>query len=155
MGKCSLEELPRQGYYILLFELLGEISVSYAGRNVVLEPGVYAYIGSALRSLRNRVGRHVHSGAARIHWHIDRVTTAKAFKPLAVAACDSTMRGLEECIAGHLWTLGLRGPRGFGSSDTKSPTHLYRLPDDLADSLGYVTGALASCCRVEPVVVYC
>ncbi len=139
----------------MVFRLSGGLHVSYAGRETVLEPGVYAYVGSALRGLRSRVSRHVNKAASRVHWHIDRVTTSSLYIPLAVAFCCTTERGLEECIAWGLWNRGFRGPRGFGSTDTRSPTHLYRLLEDPYASIDVVVGVLSDCCGLEPEVLYC
>ncbi|MEB3788204.1 MAG: DUF123 domain-containing protein [Desulfurococcales archaeon] len=154
-GGCRVDALPNRGYYVLVFSLSGRLHVTYAGRETVLEPGVYAYVGSALRGLRSRVSRHVNKTASRIRWHIDRVTTSSVYTPLAVAFCCSIERGLEECIAWGLWNRGFRGPRGFGSTDTRSPTHLFRLLEDPYDSIDVVVDVLSGCCDMGARVLYC
>lgn len=90
-----------------------------------LEPGYYAYVGSALGpgGLRTRLGRHLH-GAGRVHWHIDNLRAHAA----PVEAWYSYGPWRRE----HQWSAALRSRSdaaiplpGFGASDCRCDSHLF------------------------------
>lgn len=90
-----------------------------------MQPGFYAYVGSALGpgGLKARVNRHLQP-AARLHWHIDYLRQQTEWA--AVWYAYGSVR--QECAWAAAFS-SLRGStiplRGFGSSDCGCPAHLY------------------------------
>ncbi len=88
--------------------------------------GFYVYIGSAKVGLRGRIARHRRRNKRR-HWHIDYLL--QHARPVAVAAfCwqpDAECRLARGASANGI---GKAVVQGFGSSDCRCPTHLFRLP---------------------------
>lgn len=129
MGRtASAPGLPpaAPGAYILWIRLDAALTLDiprFAGR--ILEPGLYAYCGSAHGpgGLRARVAHHLDPGRAR-HWHVDRLTAAGT-----VQHVECRLGGCECDLAAALLARGARVPiRGFGSSDCRRcPSHLLRL----------------------------
>lgn len=75
--------------------------------------------------------RHL-SRSKKKYWHIDYLTTANSFKPLALVYIE-TLKDLEEIIAWKLTGVGIfhiAFPR-FGSMDKRSPTHLFKCNSSL------------------------
>jgi Uri superfamily endonuclease len=107
-----------------------------AGRTLVvgslgemeLQPGRYAYVGSAMGpgGLRARIGHH-RERSPRPHWHVDYLR--RDCRPVAVRVAPGTER------REHRWADTLaQHPEsvvpleGFGSSDCRCVTHLYHFP---------------------------
>ena len=92
---------------------------------LVMQPGFYAYVGSALGpgGLKARVNRHLQP-AARLHWHIDYLRQQTEWATVWYAY--GSVR--QECAWAAAFS-SLRGStiplRGFGSSDCGCPAHLY------------------------------
>ena len=75
--------------------------------------------------LRARLGRHW-DGGERLHWHVDYLR--RAAQPAAAAWVPG--RSVVECRWAHrLASVGdlEPGPAGFGASDCRCPTHLFRV----------------------------
>ncbi|MDN5358738.1 MAG: hypothetical protein PWP76_581 [Candidatus Diapherotrites archaeon] len=127
---CSIgSELPKEkGTYILLLELDGSISVrtKYGRRN--LEPGIYAYVGSAFGpgGLRARIERHWRK-EKRKHWHIDDVTTSDHCKQIGAFVFPGEQ--IEGELAEMLGRVFKPVP-GFGASDSREDTHLFQIQRD-------------------------
>ena len=132
--------LPRvPGAYVLLIALDAPLRLAISTLPAVtLEPGRYAYCGSARGpgGIAARVGRHVRRGKA-VRWHVDRLTEAGR-----VVALHLRPEGDECALFQGLRALpGTRVPvPGFGSSDCRRcPTHLLALPATLdLSALGQV-----------------
>ncbi len=116
------------GVYLLVLEL----AAPWCGRvgrlgAVHLPAGWYVYVGSARRSLRARVRRHLRRCKPR-RWHVDWLTTAPSvYARSALLVTDGTA----ECaLARRVAALpGAAAPvPGFGASDCRSgcPAHLFR-----------------------------
>jgi Uri superfamily endonuclease len=122
--------LSGKGSYILWFKNKKEIAFT-AGKlgTYTLQPGIYAYCGSALGSggLKARIGRHLRKDK-KIHWHIDYLT---AVLPVAAVWYVQSEKRYE-----HLLTALLLQRKGsgvpishFGNSDcTECESHLVYLP---------------------------
>ncbi len=116
---------------LALVVLAGLIHASWnIGRlgDLVVQPGCYVYVGSAMGSggLAARVGRHVRTDHCT-HWHIDYLRRAARVDAIVYAAGED-----RECA----WAdVALRAPgaviplRGFGSSDCGCPAHLVYTPE--------------------------
>ena len=117
------------GTYVVAYALRRRLRLT-VGRLGRFEfgPGVYLYVGSARGpgGLRARLGHHWRS-AARPHWHVDYLRHAARPIGAALRVSDDPL----ECRwAGRLAAApGLEpGPAGFGASDCRCPTHLFRIP---------------------------
>lgn len=114
----------RKGTYVLFLRFLEdrETEVGSLGRIRFLK-GDYCYVGSAMGGLDQRVGRHL-SKEKNIRWHIDHLTSI----------CDEIFayeieddRDLECSTADLMYTVGnVPAVKGFGCSDCKCATHLFR-----------------------------
>ncbi len=119
-----------KGTYLLVLKLEYGVSIKDRWR---LEPGLYAYVGSAMNDLVARVSRHLRKEKKK-HWHIDHLL--EHAKILSVIMIPSELR-LEESLSLAL-SERFDGPVGFGSSDLKVKTNLYRV--DQIDELFKVIG---------------
>ena len=122
------------GAYVLLVHLPRPVKVHY-GRSGDLElgPGDYLYCGSAQAGLLPRLARHMRPDK-RKHWHVDSLT-CEGQVPGAL-----TFEGSKdtECILAEIISQvpGVHPVgRGFGSSDCRCPTHLFRVSGDVPLSL--------------------
>ena len=114
-----------RGTYALLVQVPYELTLSVGELGTLsFKPGYYAYIGSALGGLEQRVGRHLRE-EKKIYWHIDHLLIHARAVDVVVARSEE----LKECaVAGEL-AKNLPGTRGFGSSDCKCDSHLFYSPD--------------------------
>jgi len=104
------------GAYVLVVDLAEPLDFSVAGgRTVRLEPGRYAYCGSARGpgGLAARLNRHLRA-AKPVHWHVDHLTAAGQ-----IAGVGFRVNGRECDLFEEITRLpGVRIPvRGLGSSD--------------------------------------
>ena len=122
----GLPSLP--GRYVLLLTVPSTRGlITKQGRCFVLDPGVYAYVGSASGpgGLRARLGRHL-TKTKRRHWHVDYLLTVAS--PLGAICLPPS---LGECQLANL-VASLPGSLpilGFGCSDCHCRAHLYRLEE--------------------------
>lgn len=112
------------GAYMLVLEnpVSFKTSVGKLGE-VDFKKGFYVYAGSARKNLKARLDRH---GRLRktIHWHIDHIVPArmKILKTFPIRRKDD----MEENIAGDLLRICDGFVNGFGSTDSRQPSHLFR-----------------------------
>lgn len=110
-----------KGAYLLVLKLEYGVSIKDRWR---LEPGLYVYVGSAMNDLVARVSRHLWKEKKK-HWHIDHLL--EHARILSVIMIPSELR-LEESLSLAL-SKRFDGPAGFGSSDLKVKTNLYRVDE--------------------------
>ncbi len=130
------------GLYVVLLDLLAPVRITRP-RRALLEPGRYAYVGSARRGLEARVAHHLER-RKKGHWHIVQLTTAR--RVAVIGAVRLTSTALAECALNmEVGTLvgGTTPVRGFGAADCSSgcPAHLWccgRSPE-----LGWLAETLA------------
>jgi len=95
--------------------------------NVSFPAGEYCYIGSAMRGLDQRLGRHF-SKEKTIHWHIDRLTVTadhmEAYESYPEPILECQLVGMVETAAGEPVL------NGFGCSDCDCRTHLFKMNED-------------------------
>lgn len=118
--------LDGPGTYVLVLRSTSRRSVEIGRLGVLhLEPGYYAYVGSALGpgGLRARLGRHVR-GPGRVHWHIDYLRAL--VDPVEAWYCGGPKR------REHRWSGALQASfravvplSGFGASDCRCDSHLF------------------------------
>jgi len=116
-----------KGIYVLLISISKGISVNVGALGTVtFEKGLYAYVGSAQSGLEKRVERHL-GRAKRKFWHIDYLLDSVGVKVLKVFWAEALK--LEECqISRKIAERGIP-IRGFGSSDCRCESHLFKLRD--------------------------
>ncbi len=101
--------------------------------------GVHAYAGSAANGIVARVSRHLRR-EKKVRWHIDYLLEHSRITCAHVIESD-TPRFLECRIAGHL--SGFNVPvSGFGCSDCRCASHLFRM-QDTRDAAGGIARTLA------------
>jgi len=127
LSGISDDALPvAPGSYVVVLETgkARRIRIGALGR-LALEPGFYAYVGSAFGpgGLAARLGHHLRRGRSP-HWHIDYLRRH-------AAVCEIWLA--EGARAEHAWAGALtRVPSaempclGFGATDCRCPTHLFR-----------------------------
>ncbi len=124
------------GAYILIVDLDRPLRMeSPSMKGAVLEPGTYAYCGSAHGpgGIGARVRRHLRRDK-KPHWHIDRLTGAGKITQVHAVPGASECALLERilCLPGT----GVPVP-GFGSTDCRScPAHLARAENKTALAQG-------------------
>ena len=111
------------GTYCLVLQLDRETSIRVGKLGLGVFPkGYYAYVGSALNGVQQRIARHL-SAQKRRHWHIDYL--------IAYSRTIDTRRLLSrermECSLSEKIGMISQGVpmKGFGSSDCLCSTHLY------------------------------
>ena len=118
---------PSRGLYVLIGYLANNTTlvVGKLGR-LNFKQGFYLYIGSAKGpgGLRARIKRHL-SRRKKLKWHIDYLTIANHFKPIAIlytTATNITENLIVELLINNGFQVAIEG---FGSTDDrKSKTHL-------------------------------
>jgi Uri superfamily endonuclease len=94
---------------------------------LTLNPGLYAYVGSAQTNLEQRIKRHLRK-EKRFFWHIDYLLSSDAAKVVKVLYKDAGKT--EECaVANALSEKGVPVD-GFGCSDCDCRSHLFHIGAD-------------------------
>jgi Uri superfamily endonuclease len=98
-----------------------------------LEAGRYAYVGSALNGLEGRTRRHL-TGIGKKRWHIDYLMAVAEEKEALMVPSE---KDIECVLADRLRSLpGASEPiTGFGSSDCRCRSHLFRLDQRAFDAV--------------------
>lgn len=150
VGRASLPALAGTYVVALRAEHRREISVGRLG-SLLVEPGVYLYVGSAFGpgGLRARLGRHI-DGTGKPRWHVDLLRAVT--RPVAAWWSLAPDR-LEHIWAKALAELdGAAEPLpGFGSSDCGCRSHLVRLPThgrEIDETLRGGSGQAVACAAV-------
>ncbi|WP_081429278.1 MULTISPECIES: DUF123 domain-containing protein [Petrotoga] len=121
-----------KGSYILLIDIKKDFTVNLHHKEIKINKGLYAYIGSAMKNLYQRVGRHMtfKEKAYQKHWHIDGILENNENKIIFVAMLPSDKR-LEEDISKE-FAERFQFIKGFGASDLTVKSNLY-----LVDNIDY------------------
>lgn len=123
----------RKGTYVLAIILRKpfEGRVGALGQ-LRLEEGEYCYVGSAMNGLDQRIERHF-SRNKIVRWHIDILTLFGD----VVMAYESYPDSIPECdLAAMAQSCGMEpAVKGFGCSDCKCQTHLFRAVGDTLQRL--------------------
>ena len=117
-----------KGSYILLIEVKknSRIRVGSLGR-IPFKKGLYAYVGSAMNNLEARINRHLRKNK-RTHWHVDYLLKNPNVKIRQIFYRESKKK--EECeIVKKVSQCG-EPIKGFGCSDCKCKSHLFKLRTD-------------------------
>jgi len=132
-----------RGVYILFLRVLDDMKLRVGGLGEIeLEKGLYAYVGSAQNNLEKRLTRHK-SKAKRLRWHIDYFTSSD--EVIVESAYAYELPKEYECrIAGLLARISQKAVRGFGSSDCRCSSHLFRIGGVVEDVCEMVSRAFRS-----------
>jgi sugar fermentation stimulation protein A len=115
------------GVYILKIFLHGDTRIEVGSLGAVdFKKGYYAYTGSAMGGIEQRVARHLRK-SKKLHWHIDYLLVKAEVKNVFVRETD---RKSDECrAAAELEKSGGVHVAGFGSSDCRCKSHLFHFRD--------------------------
>ena len=117
------------GTYILVIELSDREAVKIGKLGTIkFKNGYYAYVGSALNGLEQRINRHLRDDK-KLFWHIDHLLdNAKANICEIYYKCSETR---EECDIAEMLAQDLPMVPNFGSSDCKCKSHLFYSKDHM------------------------
>ena len=116
-----------KGIYILVVSVSKDINVNVGALDSVkFEKGVYAYVGSAQNNLEKRIERHLRKTKQKF-WHIDYLLDDANVKVLKVFYENAGKS--EECKVANKIGERCVPTKGFGSSDCKCKSHLFKLKD--------------------------
>jgi Uri superfamily endonuclease len=114
-----------KGSYILLVSLaegstikVGSLPHSY------FPAGSYAYVGSAMGGFKPRLERHLRA-RKKGHWHIDYLLERASITGIILCQTEARV----ECAIARALSGQFEGVPGFGSSDCRCPSHLFRSAD--------------------------
>ncbi|MFP3904427.1 MAG: GIY-YIG nuclease family protein [Armatimonadota bacterium] len=125
MTSSNAETDTRAGAYILIISVPQEFTTRVGALGpLVFRAGGYAYVGSAMNGLQQRVQRHL-SDDKKKHWHIDYLLEDAA---VADVVTIPSGRRIECELARKLSQLAASVP-GFGASDCDCSSHLFYEPD--------------------------
>jgi Uri superfamily endonuclease len=116
-----------KGIYVLIICLTDNVCVTVGSLGEVdLQKGAYVYVGSAQTNLQQRVKRHLRKNK-RLFWHIDYFLNNDAAEVVKVLFMEADKKS--ECATAQ--EIGTRGVpvAGFGCSDCRCISHLFRIDD--------------------------
>ena len=110
-----------KGSYVLLIELKEDttIKVGKLGK-IFFKKGFYAYIGSALNGIEQRIQRHIRTDK-KTHWHIDYLLKHAIVRDVFYKESNNR----EECNIAHKLNEKLESVPSFGCSDCSCKSHLF------------------------------
>nr|WP_204305143.1 GIY-YIG nuclease family protein [Desulfurobacterium thermolithotrophum] len=116
-----------KGTYCLVFKIDDLKFKVRSGREFSLKSGYYIYVGSAFGSggLRKRISRHLKKEKKK-HWHLDFISTDSSFKAFEVWVIEDKK---VECFLANSISKTEKTITGFGSTDCKCPSHLFRVSE--------------------------
>ncbi len=110
-----------RGTYVLLVHAPYDLMLSVGGLgDLPLKAGYYAYVGSALGGLGQRVRQHL-AKKKNLHWHIDYLLT----RTHAVDLIRAKTQARKECEVAKELAKHFACISGFGSGDCKCDSHLF------------------------------
>ncbi len=123
-----MKKLPAslKGIYILFLRIVDDARIRVGGLGELeLKKGLYAYVGSAQNNLEKRITRH-RSREKRLRWHIDYLTADSRVR-VEGAYVYELPREYECKVAAFLARTSQKVIKGFGSSDCRCPSHLFKI----------------------------
>ena len=114
-----------KGVYVLAIWIKEDVGINVGALgHIDFVKGSYAYVGSAQSGLEKRLQRHFRK-SKRKFWHIDYLLDYESVKILE--AFHKEARRTEECKVAQKISLTSLSVDGFGSSDCKCRSHLFKL----------------------------
>ncbi|MDK2945820.1 GIY-YIG nuclease family protein [Geotoga petraea] len=115
-----------KGTYILYIKIERDFSFRTSKKLFKIKRGIYVYVGSALKNLHQRVGRHISykEGKYKKHWHIDNLLeNGEVIRVVLIP--DGKYREIE---ISKLFNSEFSPVKGFGASDIKElDSNLYKI----------------------------
>lgn len=137
-----------KGSYLLFIELSEDIIIKLSGHNCHIKNGLYSYVGSAMKNLKQRINRHIsyYEGNYKKHWHVDYLLEkGKVISTLALP----NEKKMEEELSMYLATLFQTIP-GFGATDCKKVnSNLFYLSNNLEDYFCIIRKVLEYNCNMK------
>jgi len=110
-----------KGVYLLLIELPKPTTLTIGKLGAIyFEKGCYAYVGSALNGLDQRIQRHLRTDK-KTHWHIDYILPFT--EVVEIFYKENNRR--EECSIAQNLERNFTSIPGFGCSDCSCKSHLF------------------------------
>lgn len=114
-----------KGVYVLFLRVPFSLSIPIGALGTVqFKGGHYAYVGSALGGVRQRVSRHMRKEKT-LHWHVDYLLLRSRVVDLVVAPTEKP----KECAIARRLAERFEFVRGFGCSDCRCESHLFYHPE--------------------------
>ena len=127
-----------KGSYVLLIKLPEEKTIVVRRLGSVLFPcGNYAYIGSTLGGLKQRLGHHLRT-EKKLHWHIDYLLEKAHIEE--IITCEAEER--TECTIARALGERFESVPGFGASDCRCRSHLFYSTDGMVSAVTAVVQGL-------------
>ena len=119
------------GTYCLCIQVKedSEIVIGALGK-LFFKNGLYIYVGSALNGLETRINRHIKSNKTKqpvTHWHIDYLLKTLQVELYSIFTKKSSEK-LECYVSKKIAEFGIP-VKGFGCSDCRCVSHLYKVND--------------------------
>lgn len=114
-----------KGVYALIVEIDADILVIVGALGkITFKKGLYAYVGSAQANLEHRIKRHLRREKP-LFWHIDYLLNNNAARIVKVFYKQADKSG--ECVLAKLISEKGEPIEGFGCSDCRCKSHLFRI----------------------------
>ena len=114
-----------KGVYVLIINVKHNIGIKIGALGKInFKKGKYAYVGSSQNNLTKIIRRHLSKNKKK-KWHIDYLLMNPHVK-VESAHCKEAKKD-EECKIAHMLSSVEEPVRGFGSSNCKCHSHLFRL----------------------------
>ncbi len=119
----------KPGSYVLIIEITNSVDVKVGALGKIkFNKGIYAYVGSALNGLYQRILRHIRTSAnktAKFHWHIDYLLASENVRLQKILTFSSKER--LECKIAQAIAENARPVPHFGCSDCRCRGHLFQI----------------------------
>ena len=112
-----------KGVYILVLNV-NKTKIRVGSLGEITFKGRYAYVGSAQNNLEKRIKRHL-SDDKKWRWHIDYLLALANVEMVFVKSAKKS----EECATAKQLEMLYEPVIGFGSSDCKCKSHLFKIPN--------------------------
>jgi len=133
-----------RGVYVLIIRVSENVAVRVGALGeLAFNKGLYAYVGSAQNGLEQRIKRHLRKDKRKF-WHVDYLLESDAASIVQVFCKETDKAG--ECQVAAEISKRADATSGFGCSDCRCRSHLFRVADFefLAESL-----QVLKICRAE------
>ena len=108
------------GTYVLVIELPAPVTIEIGALgSLSFTSGLYAYVGSAMKGLRQRIARHL-CRDKKMHWHIDYF-----LREATVTRVWHASHQQRECEIAASLASSFAAVKGFGCSDCRCLSHLF------------------------------
>jgi Uri superfamily endonuclease len=115
-----------KGIYCLLINVKKDIKLKVGALGITpFKKGKYVYVGSAQNNLGKRVARHFRKKGKKLKWHIDYLLNSRNAKITNVEKIEAQKSA--ECLTALKYAKSGIPINGFGCSDCKCKSHLFRI----------------------------